>query len=868
MPRIGGTPSLSPERIRDIIAAEFLDSNTIEWTVDDPNNTISAEVIEDSINDTHIDWGLGTNQVSAVDIPIADAGSFYTGTEVETALQEVGDKWDAMNEPTGFPNRTDSSLSFADAADGGTLTIAPTNGGFSFYQDGLKYTKSSSENIKLADTEGIHYVYYDAGTLTETVNPTFDQEFTIVTLKVLVSIIYWDETNATGIYIGEERHGITMDGDTHANLHFSVGLRWYSGIALNTIDTDQDGSLNAHAQFGVDVGSVADEDLGITSDAITSTTGLPVYWRSGANGDWRKTINNGYSFLISGTRPNWNELTGGAWQQTETGDKDFMLVHVFATTEKDNPIIAIMGQAVYEKKKKAQDGAATEVGNLLLGNLPGPEITPIASVLFECKDGYTNDVNTRIVSTDKNEDYVDWRESNITRTAAGGDHGSLGGLSDDDHTQYILHSLADAANDFLVASGADTFVKKTLAETGAILEADIDHGNLQGLSTGADHSYIDQDVTSGSSPTLAGSNFTTLPSIDELSDADITTDPVAKNDVLKFNGTNFVPVVEGTTFTFSCTAFDDGLTTGILAGSGEWQAAGAITYSATYNNGPPTTSDVKKSINGAAYATIGVMDGAAYTSGDNTDAVNYPTVDQYIRFRLDSDDGTDSDIDYAAALYFYNYIYYGPSTTGSSFSEANVEALTGTISPSYTTSRAINAGVSNYVVWAYPSRYTSIHASGARFNSITMPFTAPETVSLANTAGLTENYKVFASTLTNLGNSTLTLSTSANLIDPLYYGKTTTTSSYSEADVEGLATNEITNDNTQTWDSVTTGASEYMLFAFPLRLGTPTFWVSGFEGGFEAPETVSVTNANGYAEDYYVWRSTNSNLGASIVETK
>lgn len=58
------------------------------------------------------------------------------------------------------------------------------------------------------------------------------------------------------------------------------------------------------------------------------------------------------------------------------------------------------------------------------------------------------------------------------------DHGNLAGLSDDDHTQYILHSLADAANDFLVASGADTFVKKTLAETGVILEADINHDNL------------------------------------------------------------------------------------------------------------------------------------------------------------------------------------------------------------------------------------------------------------------------------------------------------------------------------------------------------------------------------------------------------
>jgi hypothetical protein len=50
------------------------------------------------------------------------------------------------------------------------------------------------------------------------------------------------------------------------------------------------------------------------------------------------------------------------------------------------------------------------------------------------------------------------------------DHGlALDGLSDDDHPQYIKHSLATAISDFLVASGAGVFVKKTLAEVKTIL---------------------------------------------------------------------------------------------------------------------------------------------------------------------------------------------------------------------------------------------------------------------------------------------------------------------------------------------------------------------------------------------------------------
>jgi hypothetical protein len=48
------------------------------------------------------------------------------------------------------------------------------------------------------------------------------------------------------------------------------------------------------------------------------------------------------------------------------------------------------------------------------------------------------------------------------------DHGALGGLADDDHTQYVKHSLATAANDFLIGT-VGAWVKKTLAETKTIL---------------------------------------------------------------------------------------------------------------------------------------------------------------------------------------------------------------------------------------------------------------------------------------------------------------------------------------------------------------------------------------------------------------
>lgn len=369
--------------------------------------------------------------------------------------------------------------------------------------------------------------------------------------------------------------------------------------------------------------------------------------------------------------------------------------------------------------------------------------------------------------------------------------------------------------------------------------------------------------------------------IDDLTDVDTATDPPVKNEVLKWNGTNWVPATYDATFTFSIATFTDNEATTQLIGAGVFQADETMTFGATYNNGPPTSAVVKMSINGAAYAQIGTMTAPAHTAGTNTDGdINYPAAkDQTLQFRLDATDGSDPDIEYETAVTFRNYRFWGVISAAqrAAIAEGDVEALSSELSNSTTFSKTINSGAGQYLCVAYPASYTTLE-DGADyetdgnvdflFNSIACAFELlTSALSITNSAGYVENYKVYASTQANLGNYTLSCSTSTAAINPLYYGKTTDTSGYNEADIEGLATSEITNDNTQTWDAVTTGAGEYMLFAFPKRLGTVTFWVGGFEGGFEAPETVSVTNANGWTEDYYVWRSTNANLGATVVAT-
>ena len=347
-------------------------------------------------------------------------------------------KFSDMSEPTGFVNRTDSTLDLT--AD--RFTINPAVTSFDYYVAGKKYTVSSSDvvnvnYIDLADTEGQHYIYYDGAVLSVAANPTDTEIDVIIRTKVLVCIIYYDATNNVGIYVGEERHGITMDGDTHAHIHFSLGLVYLDGLGLNTIDADQDGSLASHAQFGIDAGTIRDEDIRLTPTAIGSTDGMNIYYRDGATGAWRRTTQANFAVKVTGSgRLAWNELTGGAWQLTEVADNKFVLCHIFATTEKDNPMISVIGQSTYITQVAAREGATTEINSLLLGNLPTPEMRPIATVIFQTKDSYTNSINARIRTTDEGDDYVDWRTTGVTRGTPIGDH---------DHLEYIRH---DGTRDF------------------------------------------------------------------------------------------------------------------------------------------------------------------------------------------------------------------------------------------------------------------------------------------------------------------------------------------------------------------------------------------------------------------------------------
>jgi hypothetical protein len=94
-----------------------------------------------------------------------------------------------------------------------------------------------------------------------------------------------------------------MDGITHFYLHYTRGLQYVSGLALGDFVIG-DGSLDTHAQFSIGTGEIADEDIGLTTAPIASTTGLPILYKDGASAEWRRTTQAGFAVKASGSGTN------------------------------------------------------------------------------------------------------------------------------------------------------------------------------------------------------------------------------------------------------------------------------------------------------------------------------------------------------------------------------------------------------------------------------------------------------------------------------------------------------------------------------------------------------------------------------------
>lgn len=325
-------------------------------------------------------------------------GKNYGGSWQNILGQGGSEAFSDMKEPTGFVNITDSQISFDNGTR--TFTIEPKSPATSFdiYHKGTKITKTGTITKTITDTDGIWFIYFDSNGDIQASQTTWD--FAEI---VPIATVYWNATLDVG-FLGEERHGITMDSATHSYLHRTVGARYESGLSLSgyTLDTDSDSAVT----FGISDGFISDEDLRHNikhasiptnpfEQVLSDPAELPVYYRDGSSGVWRRDTATDYAFKNTASgRINYNEFTGSTWQQTQITDNYFVAYWVFASNDPNYPIISIQGQRQDASLIDAQNNNKYE--NLSFGGLPFQELKLLYRIILNSKDTYLGTTKSKI----------------------------------------------------------------------------------------------------------------------------------------------------------------------------------------------------------------------------------------------------------------------------------------------------------------------------------------------------------------------------------------------------------------------------------------------------------------------------------------
>jgi hypothetical protein len=164
------------------------------------------------------------------------------------------------------------------------------------------------------------------------------------------------------------------------------------------------------------------------------------WWTDDSGSTWNE--DTGISALVQ----SYNNIASG---KVSLGTNRFGVHWVYADIDGAHLHI-VYGQGNYNANQAEEAGVPSVLPSIVVGYC-----VLIAKIINQ------EGSNTLIIT-------YPWTTAFVSSLAT--DHNSLANLPTGNvHTQYILHALATAANDFLVASGSGAFIKKTLAEVKTLL---------------------------------------------------------------------------------------------------------------------------------------------------------------------------------------------------------------------------------------------------------------------------------------------------------------------------------------------------------------------------------------------------------------
>jgi hypothetical protein len=374
-------------------------------------------------------------------------------------------------EPQGFVNRDDSTISFNDS--NRTFTIQPTGTSYDIYVKGIKVAKTGVETVVIGTGTNLNYLHFDINSPYSLQNKTTEFNFDT---DVPIAYIHWNGGISQSTFFGEERHGIRMDTSTHKWIHNTFGLQYINGLSIGGYTLLGNGSSNSHAQINLSDGTLYQEDIiinvtdgagaGTFTQELSPIAYIPTYYHSGSTGQWVRDSGTAFPLKYNATRAQYNLLSGATWTTPNVTNSRYFATWIVATNDINDPILAIVGQREDSSLNSAI--SSNTWSDIDLTNIPAQELKPLYRLIFTTSNSYTNTPKSSL------QQILDLRVT-VQSTAGSGvvqnDHGSLFGLADDDHAQYVhinnartIDAVHTATNGLYVGSSNDNTITKILKQ--------------------------------------------------------------------------------------------------------------------------------------------------------------------------------------------------------------------------------------------------------------------------------------------------------------------------------------------------------------------------------------------------------------------
>jgi len=417
-----------------------------EWTNNDPILGLGEVGLE--VDTKNFKVGDGLTSWSSLEYYITSTDNYYLKTEVDSLLNSKADLVDFQNlnlkldeiftdtnEPTGHRDRTESVMAFDESTR--TLSIAPVGESFTVYVTGNKIDVSTEISVQIPNVSGNYFFYID-----ENGDLSYQTSFSVSLLntKAYTAFVHYNANTGKAVSFGEERHGIQMDGSTHGYLHTTRGTQLVSGASVGY-------ALDTSASISLSDMVVNDEDIRVSishssspssnhSQVLSPTAYIPVYYIEG-NG-WTKDIATEYPLKQGTVRPQFNTFSTSWSTQDTSADGKYIVSYIFATTNFDEPVIALMGQAEYNDLADAQaNGVWSKIS---FGDLPAQEMKLLYTLFFETSSSYA--APKAVLKHVSDLRFGADRE--VSAYASNTSHSNLSGLANDDHLQYHNDLRGDA----------------------------------------------------------------------------------------------------------------------------------------------------------------------------------------------------------------------------------------------------------------------------------------------------------------------------------------------------------------------------------------------------------------------------------------